>query len=300
MVNSFRVCALVSVLGVLGLTAINCREPTQMRVVLRSNAPADNPRVGGFVALDPAAAEKLRTTGAFNFVQEGCKGRTDRCEFGDIYLTPPDEKKGAVLVVVALGGTSLESCIKDPSQKECITARRRFNYVSRETLELVIDLNVECGGKACEKDFETCQANGQCGRADVVCANGNCTLSGEQSASSSGASGNGTTSSGGSTATTSSSGGVATSGSSSGSSSGSIGTTSGSVETTSSSSGGTTSGMASSTSGMASSTSGMASGSSGGTTSGTTSSTSGGTSGMTSSSGSSSSVRPLIVVPLTH
>jgi hypothetical protein len=168
-----RVVALFAsgpLLFVLMAVAGSCREPTQVTVVFRTNACADRPDLGivtGSVASDTEARAR---EGSLVATQTGC-GTGE--SMGTLVLARDSNDRGSILAVLALRGKSPDSCLRNPSQMDCITARRRFAYVKQTPLTMPILLSLDCAGVACDA-FSTC-SRGTCKDSEVRCEdNGTC------------------------------------------------------------------------------------------------------------------------------
>lgn len=151
-----------------------CLEPTEMRVVLTTDA-CDRIRVTDAVSIRITTRAKIDDDIPVSAATNKCtNGR-----IGDIVLVPSGrDAEIAVRVVADIDDPS--PCTKADGYKGCIVARRIIKFVSHTPLTLPIALDASCAGVPC--DEKTTCVKGSCVDAEVtnpaLCAgDGGCTLS---------------------------------------------------------------------------------------------------------------------------
>jgi hypothetical protein len=164
-----------------GLSELSCRSRSQAVVAFSSNAGADTPKLAVFVSDSAEQTEvQLRSLQLAADTVSTCVKQGDRCTFGTLYIAPGTTDRGYVTAVVALGTKTLEQCAKAPEQRGCIVARRRFTYQAKSTLQVEMQLDLDCQGIACDA-FNTCNA-GVCTTSELRCTGANCTLAADAGA----------------------------------------------------------------------------------------------------------------------
>lgn len=176
-----------------GVGFASCREPTQIKLELRTDAECPEgdtrPRLNDVVILTAKQIE-LGTPGnpkpapPVNAETELCSGSGEYRTIGSLVLLPDGSENPAVDVLVAAGvqrdatddtansmtagqcaalafeGSSIEGL-------PCIIARRRLTFVDHNALLLPIDLDKACIGEDCGADL-TCY-RGNCVSPDISC-----------------------------------------------------------------------------------------------------------------------------------
>lgn len=152
----------------------SCAEPTQIRLVLRSDALGrPGPELQVFVA---EAGEVLDVP-----VVETSGPWASASEIGDLVVVPRADRRASVRVraVLAVAKRAGECSVAAP--EGCIFARREFSFVEGRSVEVPVALHAACVGVPCDEE-STCNALGRCVSARVdadACAGGACDVEGE-------------------------------------------------------------------------------------------------------------------------
>ena len=149
--------AAMAVVAALG--AASCQEPTQMRLVLRTDLPCGTPTTGApfavndvsiYVAADDATLRARMQAGTPSAYLSGC-ARGVGGELGTLYLTPSGSDLGMVAVMAGLvhatpagmARQSAETCTS-ASQENCLLSTRRFRYSAHQTGVVPVLLEASC------------------------------------------------------------------------------------------------------------------------------------------------------------
>lgn len=149
--------AAMAVVAALG--AASCQEPTQMRMVLRTDLPCGTPTTGApfavndvsiYVAADDATLRARMQAGTPSAYLSGC-ARGVGGELGTLYLTPSGSDLGMVAVMAGLvhatpagmARQSAETCTS-ASQENCLLSTRRFRYSAHQTGVVPVLLEASC------------------------------------------------------------------------------------------------------------------------------------------------------------
>jgi hypothetical protein len=149
---------------VLPLVASGCRDATQVRLELTTDALCDDVRNTSLALSSVAELEdSLPDT------------TTDRCapgtgRIGSLTVVPADADDSAfgIRVVVGLGKTA-DACVEDDYQGGCIVARRALRFIPHRTLHVPIKMEVICRDIPCGAT-QTCK-NGFCVDATIADVN---------------------------------------------------------------------------------------------------------------------------------
>jgi len=152
------------------LSAISCREPTQLKLEITSPMSCDELDTAAIDVGGDAKTLEDRALDAPSAVA-GCIRTNGRAEFGHIFLVP-GRSSGAVIVRAATRGTRPEQCTKENGYRGCIVARRRFSYVDHATLTMTVQLDRSCIDVPCNEE-STCD-KGRCIAAQVLCQGSSC------------------------------------------------------------------------------------------------------------------------------
>jgi uncharacterized membrane protein YgcG len=169
-VNRARAIVVGPSLLVFAAIVASCREPTQVTVVFNTNACADRPDLGVVTGSLASETEARAKEGSLVATREGCTPGDS--SMGTLVLARDSNDRGSLVAVLALRGKSPDSCLLDPKQLDCITARRRFAYISHTPLTMSVTLSLDCAGVACDA-FSTCSL-GTCKDSEVRCNDGSC------------------------------------------------------------------------------------------------------------------------------
>jgi len=150
-----------------------CREPTQIKVLIRSDLScAEASDVAINVGSASSAVENALSKGYNTLaLASACDDRSGKADFGSVYLAPGQDT-GAIVLRGTLKGQSPARCTKDSEFANCIVARRRFSYVEHTTLTMTITLDRACLNVPCGED-STCQG-GRCVSSVVECNGSAC------------------------------------------------------------------------------------------------------------------------------
>ncbi len=157
-------------LAVAAILAWGCRDPTQIKVELTTDA--DCGLVEG-TTLTTGRLESLATSPP--------SLETSTCEqqrIGSVVLVPSGENDGRVALRVVTGvEKSPDDCIRDDFVGGCIVAWRSLRYVPHSSLVLPIAMKLDCLDVLCEEGA-TC-LGGECVSAEVqdpesACSGGDC------------------------------------------------------------------------------------------------------------------------------
>jgi hypothetical protein len=145
-----------------------CREPTQLTLVLSTDARCSSPKATTSVSVAPSFDALPDAPGA---IASTCTSPSG--DIGTIVLVPSGDKSATVAIEI-VAGVDREACA--PRAKDttgCIVARRRIRFAPHTELRLPIVLAARCAGVTCGPD-QTCDASGACVSAecsDPSCAN---------------------------------------------------------------------------------------------------------------------------------
>lgn len=169
-----RRVALASIAGVVTATlagVVACYAPTEVTLALTTNAdcrPPTAPKTGVFLGPAIDTADPVAETSRCN--QPGPPDEN----IGALVLVPRDARDARVSVhiVMTLDGSPLDKCREkatttttaprsdDDPKKQCVVARRIFDFVAHRSRRLPIQLDRSCAGILCD-DGTTC-VKGQC------------------------------------------------------------------------------------------------------------------------------------------
>jgi len=156
------------------LATADCYGPTEVTVVVSTDLTcAEGPLTTGFFKGAPGQFDgtaQAETTACSN--EPTGTGST----VGTLVLVPSASTDGeaAIKVILARPGKTPAACLTDP--KDCILARRAFNYSDHQSRRLPIRLAKECLGVACGEN-ETCVAGpARCVSAKTICEGASCLL----------------------------------------------------------------------------------------------------------------------------
>lgn len=160
------------------LATADCYGPTEVTAIVSTDlACSEGPHTTGFFKGDPGrfdSTSQAETTACSN-EPSGTGGTV-----GTLVFVPSGSPDGeaAVKVILARPGKLPTACLTDP--KDCIIARRTFNYGEHISRRLPIRLLRECLGVACS-ETETCVgAPARCVSAKTICEGASCLLPEEQ------------------------------------------------------------------------------------------------------------------------
>jgi hypothetical protein len=181
---------------VVGASFAGCAEPTQVTLVLSTNARCLSSSGMGdaLVGIDIHHASVLdaKALASPNATTEACTAGADGAsDVGTLVLVPGSKSAAFELLVVAgvrrpdgttmtasectelVASDKLASYVADHGKEApCIVARRRLSFIESRRLTLPIELDTVCIGVVCGTD-QTC-SNGSCVNASVVCDSGLC------------------------------------------------------------------------------------------------------------------------------
>ncbi len=189
MAPRLRAARWTAVLGATLAAVASCREPTQITLVITTDAqcPAEAPEGPTLLDTFIASGVTLRNSElvAAN-VTEQCEPKSGDNLVGTLVLIPGQKDESSVSVVI-IGGVdahtadtagaplrqSADECraLLEADQsiegKACIVARRRLGFIEHKSLRLPVKLDKRCIGVQCGED-QTCFA-GSCVSSEVVC-----------------------------------------------------------------------------------------------------------------------------------
>lgn len=133
-----------------------CREPTSVRLLLRTNVP-ESSVVSVEIAVNAADDAEITAPSAFVRGQAWESPQT----IGTLTIIPPPSGEGRVTMraVLAVGRDPGECTVSDASS--CVIARRSLVFVPHQTLTVPVVLYLQCEGVACSAR-ETCNAHAMC------------------------------------------------------------------------------------------------------------------------------------------
>jgi hypothetical protein len=134
-----------------------CKSPTQILLDVRTNADCNNSAAWHGVAVYVGAPGIDVESRAATLSTNNCGAGG---EIGTLYVTPSGAKDEEVGIRVVAGiTTDPESCASQNYQG-CIVARRAVRFSPSDTVNVVVDLQTQCTGVACDSS-RTC-LNGTC------------------------------------------------------------------------------------------------------------------------------------------
>jgi hypothetical protein len=152
-----RMFALLVACAGVAIAAASCLGPTEILVVVRTNAPCTDPTQWRGVAIYAGQPGDDVESRAPAIVTGACDGSGN---VGSVMLVPTGARDDEVGVRVVAGLTrDPEQCSQNGYQG-CIVARRTLRYLPHESPTLVIDLTVDCKNIGCDA-IHTCFA-GSC------------------------------------------------------------------------------------------------------------------------------------------
>ncbi len=167
--------------GVLACIAIaaSCREPTQ--ITLRVTTGEKCSDLTGVQIVLGGSAESTETRFKQRFsaaVTHACSADGTTSLIGTLVVTP-GTSTGTVVVSAGVSapgapGPDPADCFDEKFAKHCIIARRSFSFIDHTSLNLPIDLDPLCVGKACDP-ASTC-FKGACVNDTVGCQGSDCAL----------------------------------------------------------------------------------------------------------------------------
>ena len=135
-----------------------CRDATQARIVLRTDALCEDVRETSIATGDPALVDPLSPVAVTKACESG--------RIGDLVIVPSADKDAPFAVSVVTGlNKSAADCVRDGFVGGCIVARRSLRFLPHRDLEMPILLEVACRDVPCEAT-QTCR-QGQCVSASV-------------------------------------------------------------------------------------------------------------------------------------
>jgi hypothetical protein len=155
------------------LATANCYGPTEVTVIVTTDLSCtEGPLTTSFFKGAPAkydTASQAETTACQN--EPSGSGGT----VGTLVMVPSGDKdaEAAVKVIMAKPGKAAALCLTDP--KDCIIARRAYNFGEHLSRRLPIRMLRECMGVACAED-QTCISGGRCVSAKTICEEETCLL----------------------------------------------------------------------------------------------------------------------------
>ncbi len=167
--------------GVLVCIAIaaSCREPTQITLRITTGEKcSDLTGVQIVVGSDAEVTQKRFKERFSAAVTHACSRDGTTNLIGTLVVTP-GTSTGTVVVSAGVStpgvsGPDPADCLDEKFAKQCIIARRSFSFIDHTSLNLPIDLDPLCVGKACDP-ASTC-FKGTCVDAAVDCKGSSCVL----------------------------------------------------------------------------------------------------------------------------
>lgn len=147
--------------GVLALGLVDCAEPTQIEIDVRTDACGVLKNAGIAVS----APERIDTSDLTIFTpdrpdNQGCEGKpADRV--GTLIIYPSGAKDGEVGIRIVGGISRTAQECKPGDYAGCVVARRIEKFVSGSTKKVIVILSRACEGKDCGLGKE-CNASGSC------------------------------------------------------------------------------------------------------------------------------------------
>lgn len=146
-----------SVIVLVAFVAASCRAPTEVRVVVKSDA------------CTPTSTTTI-TTGSLGDIETKPPGPTSsKCDNGDVgsvVLQPSGEKNAAFAFKVVMGIDKPADQCTAPAYEGCIVARRALSFLPNEELVVVVDMRASCKDNPCNPD-QTC-VKGRCVTAQIA------------------------------------------------------------------------------------------------------------------------------------
>ncbi len=156
-----------SVLVTFAILGASCRTPTEVRVIVRSDACT-------------TSSSTSITIGSLGDIETKPPGPTSsRCddgEVGSLVLQPSGEDTAVFALKVVMGIDKPADQCTAPKYEGCIVARRALSFLPHEELTVVVDMRAACKDKPCDPD-QTC-VKGSCVTAQIApsdCNGGGCT-----------------------------------------------------------------------------------------------------------------------------
>jgi outer membrane protein assembly factor BamB len=155
-------------IGPLLLLVLACREPTQLRLHVRTNVScADVRGLVMAVGSTPELAERRIAQRAFAATGEACT----EGDLGTLVITPGADT-GAIVAVLGLADGAVARDCAPPGYEGCLVQRRRFRFIDHRTLELSVNEPASCRGISCDA-LTTCRSD-ICQSSEVDCETGTC------------------------------------------------------------------------------------------------------------------------------
>jgi hypothetical protein len=166
---------------------LSCREPTQITLVLSTNAQCPNEAAEGPRLVDTLIASGIKLDASElvgQTVTSQCEVREGDNLVGTLVLLPSGGDDPTVQIAIVAGvrtasgsaEMNAQACADLVAAKEsiagkpCVVARRRLAFIEHSGLTLPVKLDSRCIGVDCSED-KTC-FNGNCVSAEVDCSDG--------------------------------------------------------------------------------------------------------------------------------
>jgi hypothetical protein len=155
-----------------------CRDATQVTLEISLAPRAACAETNGTAITVGSATdvtERHVRDGAPTTTTSSCNDATR--EIGTLVVTPGEDGRASVIVVVSYDKAVPPSACMPPLFKGCIVARRQFAFADHKGLRMPITIDPSCKDVPCDA-FSTCRT-GTCFPAETPCAAGTCTEPGD-------------------------------------------------------------------------------------------------------------------------
>lgn len=142
------------------LLSLGCKDPTQVRIHVRTDVPYNTDRMLAFTATSPQNLEEAEP----NAIVDHAWGPSG--DIGTLVVVPDSDRNAKLAIQVIMGVTRDPSECSREQPDGCIIARRRLQFLEHKTLEMPIGLHAVCEGMPCDES-STCNALGECVPADI-------------------------------------------------------------------------------------------------------------------------------------
>ena len=136
-----------AIVGCALLPALACLGPTEVTVSIRTNAPCTDPARWKGVALYVGAPGIDVESRAPTLTTAACDGDGN---IGSIVIKPSGANDADLGIRVVAGLDKNPEDCRTASYAGCIVSRRSVKYVPHSSLNLVVDLTLDCEGRGCD------------------------------------------------------------------------------------------------------------------------------------------------------
>lgn len=155
-----------------------CQDATQVTLEISLSGRASCTETNGTaitVGGAPLSAEQRVTDEYVTATTTACDVGTR--QVGTLVLTPGENGRASLVVVVSYDKTASPSSCKPPLFKGCIVARRQVAFTDHRNLHLPVTIDPDCKDVPCDA-FSTCRT-GKCFSSDTLCDGDSCVEPGD-------------------------------------------------------------------------------------------------------------------------